>query len=107
MEGHALIEVSLLTLFSLSLCSTRRQNTSLRGLVLALAMYISCLLFRFQLRLVPNVNPISSGIWALDFNPIDPNPAISARVVLPQSGHIRPEKRPFFQRFPHFSKIEP
>ena len=35
--------------------------------MLALAMYISCLLFRFQLRLVPNVNPISSGIWALDF----------------------------------------
>ena len=34
--------------------------------MLALAMYISCLLFRFQLRLVPNVNPISSGIWALD-----------------------------------------
>ena len=41
------------------------------------------------------------------FNPIDPNPAISARAVFPQSGHVRPEKRPFFQRFPHFSKIEP
>ena len=40
------------------------------------------------------------------FNPIDPNPAISARAVFPQSGHIRPEKRPFFQKFPHFSKIE-
>ena len=43
----------------------------------------------------------------LYFNPIDPNPAISAHVVFPQSGHIRPEKRPFFQNFPHFSKIEP
>ena len=41
------------------------------------------------------------------FNPIDPNPAISAHVVFPQSGHIRPEKRPFFQKFPHFSKLEP
>ena len=40
-------------------------------------------------------------------NPIDPNPAISAHVVFPQSGHIRPEKRPFFRNFPHFSKIEP
>ena len=40
-------------------------------------------------------------------NPTDPNPAISARVVFPQSGHIRPEKQPFFQKFPHFSKIEP
>ena len=35
--------------------------------MLALAMYISCLLCRFHLRLVPNVNLISSGIWALDF----------------------------------------
>ena len=42
-----------------------------------------------------------------DLNPIDPNPAISARAAFPQSGHIRPEKRPFFQKFPHFSKIEP
>ena len=75
MKVHALIQVSLFTLFSLSLCSTRRQNTSHQGAgvgqncanMLALAMYISCLLFRFQLRLVPNVNPISSGIWALDF----------------------------------------
>ena len=40
-------------------------------------------------------------------NPIDPNPAISARVVFPQSGHIRPEKQTFFRNFPHFSKIEP
>ena len=38
---------------------------------------------------------------------MDPNPAISARVVFPQSGHIRPEKHPFFQSFPHFSKIKP
>ena len=40
-------------------------------------------------------------------NPIDPNPAISARAVFPQSGHIRPEKRLFFRKFPHFSKIQP
>ena len=40
------------------------------------------------------------------FNPMDPNPAISARMVFPQSGHTRLEKRPFFQNFPHFSKIE-
>ena len=33
--------------------------------MLGLAMYISCFLCRFHLRLVPNVNPISSGIWAL------------------------------------------
>ena len=39
-------------------------------------------------------------------NPIDPNPAISTHAVFPQSGHIRPEKRPFFQNFPHFSKLE-
>ena len=32
--------------------------------MLALAMYISCFLCRFHLRLVPNANPISSGIWA-------------------------------------------
>ena len=31
--------------------------------ILALAMYISCFLCRFHLRLVPNANPISSGIW--------------------------------------------
>ena len=41
------------------------------------------------------------------FNPIDPNPAISAHAVFPQSGHIRPEKRTFFHIFPHFSKLEP
>ena len=40
-------------------------------------------------------------------NPIDPNPAIAAHVVFPQSGRSRPEKRPFFHIFPHFSKIEP
>ena len=34
----------------------------------ALAMYISCLLCRFHLHLVPNTNPISSGIWALIFH---------------------------------------
>ena len=33
--------------------------------MLALAMYISCFLCRFHLRLVPNGNPISSGIWTL------------------------------------------
>ena len=41
------------------------------------------------------------------FNPIDPNPAVAARAVFPQSGRSRPEKRPFFHIFPHFSKIEP
>ena len=41
------------------------------------------------------------------FNPIDPKPAIAAHAVFPQSGHSRPEKRPFFHIFPHFSKIEP
>ena len=35
------------------------------ALGLALAMYISCFLCRFHLRLVPNANPISGGIWAL------------------------------------------
>ena len=40
-------------------------------------------------------------------NHIDPYPAISACVVFPHSGHICPEERPFFQNFPHFSKIEP
>ena len=34
--------------------------------MLVLAMYISCFLCRFHLHLVPNANPISSGIWALD-----------------------------------------
>ena len=41
----------------------------------------------------------------IGFNPIDPNPAISAHVVYPQSGHIRPEKRPFFRNFQHFFQI--
>ena len=31
--------------------------------MLVLAMYISCFLCRFHLHLVPNANPISSGIW--------------------------------------------
>ena len=43
----------------------------------------------------------------LHLNPLDPNPAISAHAVFPQSGHIRPEKRPFFKKIPHFSKLEP
>ena len=42
-------------------------------------------------------------IW---LNPIDPNSAVAARAVCPQSGRSRPEKRPFFHIFPHFSKIE-
>ena len=33
--------------------------------MLALAMYISCFLCRFHLRVVPSANPISSGIWAI------------------------------------------
>ena len=37
-------------------------------------------------------------------NPIDPNPAISAHVVYPKSGHICLEKRLFFRNFQHFSK---
>ena len=36
--------------------------------MLALAMYISCFLCRFHLHLVPNANPISSGIWTLDIS---------------------------------------
>ena len=39
-------------------------------------------------------------------NPIDPNPAISAHVVFPKSGHIRSEKQPFLRKNPHFSKFE-
>ena len=35
--------------------------------MLALAMYISFFLCRFHLRLVPNSNPISGGIWALQY----------------------------------------
>ena len=38
---------------------------------------------------------------------MDPNPAIFARVVFPQSGHISPEKLPIFRNFRHFSEIEP
>ena len=40
------------------------------------------------------------------FLSLDPNPAAAARAVCPQSGRSRPEKRPFFHIFPHFSKIE-
>ena len=40
-------------------------------------------------------------------SPIDPNPAIAAHVVLPQPGHSRTEKRPFFHIFPHFPKKYP
>ena len=29
------------------------------------------------------------------FNPLDPNPAVAARAVFPQSGRSRPEKQPF------------
>ena len=42
----------------------------------------------------------------LDINPLDPNPAVAARAVFPQSGRSRPEKRQFFHIFPHFSKKE-
>ena len=35
--------------------------------IFALAMYISCFLCRFHLRLVANANPVSGGIWALVF----------------------------------------
>ena len=41
----------------------------------------------------------------LDINPLGPNPAISAHAVFPQSGHIRPEKRPFFPKFSTFFQI--
>ena len=34
--------------------------------MLVLAMYISCFLCRFHLCLVPNANPISSGICAVE-----------------------------------------
>ena len=34
----------------------------------------------------------------------DPNPALAARVVIPQSGRTRPEKQQLFHIFPHFSK---
>ena len=35
---------------------------------------------------------------------IDPNPAIAAHAVFPQSSHSRPEKRPFFYNFPFFQE---
>ena len=37
-------------------------------------------------------------------NPIDPNPAIAARVVFPQSGHSRLEKTAVFPYFSTFSQ---
>ena len=45
----------------------------------ALAMYISCTLCRFHLRLAPNANPVSSGIWALGFNAVSTAMVISRR----------------------------
>ena len=56
---------------------------------------------------MPMVQPACKILARPTVNPIDPNPAISARVVFPQSGHIRLEKQPFFKKFPHFSIIEP
>ena len=43
----------------------------------------------------------------ISINPIDPNPAIAAHALFPQSGHSRPEKQLFFDNFPHFSRIKP
>ena len=37
-----------------------------------------------------------------NINRIDPNLAVAARVVFPQSGRSRPEKRPFFLIFSTF-----
>ena len=37
---------------------------------------------------------------------IDPNTAISASAVFPQSGRISPEKRPIFRYFSIFSQRE-
>ena len=59
-----------------------------------------------QMKFLPNLAEVTKPIRDL-LNPIDPNPAISARAVFPQSGRIRPEKQPFFQNFPYFSKLEP
>ena len=42
-----------------------------------------------------------------EVNPMDPNPAISAHAVFPQSSHIGKEKRRFKKKNPHFSKLEP
>ena len=60
----------------------------------------------FEIDIIVKMNELSE-LGGLKLNPLDPNPAISAHAVFPQSGHIRPEKRPFFQDFPHFSKLEP
>ena len=53
------------------------------------------------------VSDLSHFTSRLNFNPVDPNPDIAARVVFPQSGHSHLERWPFFHIFPHFSKIEP
>ena len=37
-------------------------------------------------------------------NPLDPNPAVAARAVFPQSVSSHPEKRPFFHIFPKKNK---
>ena len=51
------------------------------------------------------VHPSQSNA-AFEINPLDPNPAVAARAVFPQSGRRRPEKRLFFHIFPHFSEID-
>ena len=45
--------------------------------------------------------------YNLQSYPVYPNPVVSAPVRYSQFGRIRPEKRPFFHIFPHFSQIEP
>ena len=50
--------------------------------ILALAMHISCFLCRFHLRLVPNANPISSGIWALSFTHRILNDSVDAIIFM-------------------------
>ena len=71
--------------------------------------YIQVNVNSFFLFSTTNVRSLQVNInfmFQYGINPIDPNPAISARVVFPQSGHFRPEKRPFFQKILHFSKRE-
>ena len=41
----------------------------------------------------------------VQFNPINPNQAVSARAVFPQSGHIRPENSIFSSKFSKFFQI--
>ena len=43
-------------------------------------------------------------IGSVHAGPMDPNPAISAHAVFPQSGHIRPEKGRFSENFHIFPK---